>query len=292
MLISRGCRKKWPYKFVTQLLARTMERNPALNLQTETPVLGVEYTPAGEDGQPETILRTARGSVRAKKVIFATNGYTAELLPQYKGILTPYKGTAAHLAPSPAKGPVFPHLSHTYNLEFGIDDRETTDYLNPRPDGGIVVGGGKWLYQDQRDLWFDTVDDSTTFDAIADAGYFEGYMQRNFRGWEDSETQVDKIWRTRLVPMTGMEGLAEPQPVRPPGRIDREVARVTRQFGVGVVGSVLSGNRLVLTLDGEPQIGDAPYKHVGPHWESLDPGNPVSLVSQKTPDFDDRVAGA
>lgn len=105
-------------------------------------------------------------------------------------------------------------------------------------------------------------------------------------------TQVDKIWRTRLVPMTGMEGLVEPQPVRPPGRIDREVARVTRQFGVGVVGSVLSGNRLVLTLDGEPQIGDAPYKHVGPHWESLDPGNPVSLVRQKTPDFDDRVAGA
>lgn len=105
-------------------------------------------------------------------------------------------------------------------------------------------------------------------------------------------TQVDKIWRTRLVPMTGMEGLVEPQPVRPPGRIDREVARVTRQFGVGVVGTVLSGNRLVLTLDGEPQIGDAPYKHVGAHWESLDPGNPVSLVRQKTPDFDDRVADA
>ena len=105
-------------------------------------------------------------------------------------------------------------------------------------------------------------------------------------------TQVDKIWRTRLVPMSGVAGLAEPQPVRPRGRIDREVARVTRQFGVGVVGSVLSGNRLVLTLDGEPQIGDAPYRRVGTHWESLDPGNPVSLVRQKTSDFDDRVAGA
>ncbi|WJZ00177.1 Dephospho-CoA kinase [Corynebacterium hansenii] len=105
-------------------------------------------------------------------------------------------------------------------------------------------------------------------------------------------TQVDKIWRTRLVPMSGVAGLAEPQPVRPSGRIDREVARVTRQFGVGVVGSVLSGNRLVLTVDGEPEIGDAPWRRVGTHWESLDPGNPVTLVRQKTPDFDERVADA
>ncbi|KAI0400814.1 FAD dependent oxidoreductase superfamily protein [Xylaria palmicola] len=184
----------WPYKFVTQLLARTMERNPALNLQTETPVVGIEYSEKSEDGSPETVIHTPRGSVRAKKVVFATNGYTAGLLPQYKGIIKPYKGTAAHLVPSPAKGPVFPHLSHTYNLEFGLDDRETVDYLNPRPDGGIVVGGGKWLFEKDRHLWNDTVDDSTTFEAITEAKYFEGYMQRNFRGWEDSGTEVDKVW--------------------------------------------------------------------------------------------------
>ncbi|KAK5635692.1 hypothetical protein RRF57_011404 [Xylaria bambusicola] len=175
----------WPYKFVTQLLARAMERNPALNLQTETPVFDVEYVEKSEDGQPETIIRTSRGSVRAKKVVFATNAYTVGLLPQYKNVITPYKGTASHLAPSPDKGPVFPHLSHTYNLEFGLNDRETVDYLNPRPDGGIVVGGGKWLYEKDHDLWHDTVDDSTTIDAIAREKYFEGYMQRNFRGWED-----------------------------------------------------------------------------------------------------------
>ncbi|KAI1424965.1 FAD dependent oxidoreductase [Xylaria sp. FL1777] len=184
----------WPYKFVTQLLARTMERNPALNLQTETPVLDVDYIEKGEDGSPETIIRTPRGSVLAKKVVFATNAYTAGLLPQYKGIITPYKGTASHLAPSPIKGPVFPHLSHTYNLEFGLNDRETVDYLNPRPDGGIVVGGGKWLFEKERDVWHNNIDDSTMFDAITDAKYFEGYMQRNFKGWEDSGTEVDRIW--------------------------------------------------------------------------------------------------
>ncbi|KAI8629838.1 FAD dependent oxidoreductase superfamily protein [Xylariaceae sp. FL1651] len=184
----------WPYKFVTQLLARAMERNPALNLQTGTPVLEVEYVEKGEDGSPESIAHTPRGSVRAKKIVFATNGYTAGLLPDYKGVITPYKGTAAHLAPPFSKRPVFPHLSHTYNLEYGLNEFETVDYLNPRPDGGIVVGGGKWLFERHRDLWHNTVDDSTLFDAISDAKYFEGYMQRNFRGWEDSGTKVDMIW--------------------------------------------------------------------------------------------------
>ncbi|GAP88120.1 putative FAD dependent oxidoreductase [Rosellinia necatrix] len=184
----------WPYKFVTQLIARTMDRNPALNLQTETPVLGVEYIDNGESGSPETMIHTHRGSIRAKKVVFATNGYTAGLLPQYDGVITPYKGTAAHLAPSCTKGPVFPHLSHTYNLEFGLDDRETVDYLNPRPDGGIVVGGGRWVFEKDSDLWHNNIDDSTTFNAITDTKYFERYMQRNFRGWEESGTEVDKIW--------------------------------------------------------------------------------------------------
>lgn len=105
-------------------------------------------------------------------------------------------------------------------------------------------------------------------------------------------TQVDKVWRTRLMPMSGNVGLAEPQPVHAQGRIDRERARVTRQFGVDVVGAVISGKRLVLTIDGEPDIGDAPWRRVGAHWESMDPGNPVTLVRQRTPGIDRRIAHA
>ncbi|CAJ2512824.1 Uu.00g009430.m01.CDS01 [Anthostomella pinea] len=188
----------WPYKFVTQLLAKAMERYPRLNLQTETAVLGVESSGDGDDGG--SVVETSRGSIRARKVVFATNAYTAGLLPQYKGVITPYKGTAAHLAPPAEKGPVYPHLSHTYNLEYGLDiEGETVDYLNPRPDGGIVVGGGKYLYEAQRELWWDTVDDSTLLNPIVKGKYFEGYMQRNFRGWEDSGTVADRIW-------TGIQG--------------------------------------------------------------------------------------
>ncbi|KUI55502.1 putative oxidoreductase OrdL [Cytospora mali] len=187
----------WPYKFVTGLLERSIARNDRLNLQTETPVLSVQTT---EDGS--SVVHTARGSVRGKKVIFATNAYTAALLPEYHGIITPYKGTAAHLAAGGGEEPVFPHLSHTYNIEFGLEqarDLETVDYLNPRPDGGIVVGGGKWLYERQRELWYNTVDDSTNIEPVIAAKYFDGYMQRNFKGWQESGTEVDKIW-------TGIQG--------------------------------------------------------------------------------------
>lgn len=188
----------WPYKFVTVLLERAMVRNEGLNVQTETPVRRLE-TLGGDGGDNDddgtTLVHTERGIVKAKKVIFATNAYTAALVPEYRGVITPYKGTAAHLAPEKGTEKVFPHLSHTYNLEFGIDPvLETVDYLNPRPDGGIVVGGAKWLYEKQRELWYDNVDDSTLLEPVIDAGYFDGYMQRNFKGWQDSGSKAERIW--------------------------------------------------------------------------------------------------
>ncbi|KAH7036807.1 FAD dependent oxidoreductase [Macrophomina phaseolina] len=187
----------WPYRLVMGLLGRVVARwgPERVNVQMETPVARVER--AGEDGW--CAVRTARGVVRARKVVFATNAYTAGLVGRYHGVITPYKGTAAHLAASEGREPVFPHLSHTYNLEFGIDRLERVDYLNPRPDGGIVVGGGKWLYEEQRELWDNTVDDATLIKPVMDAKYFEGYMQRNFRGWEDSGTKAERVW-------TGIQG--------------------------------------------------------------------------------------
>ncbi|KAK8087830.1 hypothetical protein PG997_002791 [Apiospora hydei] len=183
----------WPYKLLTQLLEKAMERNPRLNLQTETPVLSVEAVDEGKSG---TVIYTDRGSIRAKKVVFATNAYTAGLLPQYQGVINPYRGTASHLAPPKDAEQVFPHLSHTYNIEYGLQYpvTSTVDYLNPRPDGGIVMGGGRWLFQEPRGLWQNNIDDSVLIEPVLDASYFEGYMQRVFRGWESSGTELDKVW--------------------------------------------------------------------------------------------------
>lgn len=92
--------------------------------------------------------------------------------------------------------------------------------------------------------------------------------------------QVDDLYHLRLVPFLNGVRVMEPRPVRQQGRIAREVGRVERQLGVRVKGSVLSGERLVLTVDGVPNIGGAPWRKAGRHWESMDPGNPVTLVPQ------------
>jgi hypothetical protein len=57
------------------------------------------------------------------------------------------------------------------------------DYLIPRADGSIVVGGGRSDYFRQLNEWYDNADDSKLIEPAKD--YFDGYMQRHFNGWED-----------------------------------------------------------------------------------------------------------
>ena len=195
----------WPYKFVSQLLARLIERQ-AVNLQIETTVQSVST-----DTEGWNILQTSRGTLRAKKLVFATNGYTSGILPEYEGIIVPYRGTASHIAP---KSPISPHLSHTYNIRYRAD---RVDYLNPRPDGGIVVGGAKWTFADDRKKWYNNWDDSTLLPEARP--HFESLMQTHFKGWEGSGAHVDYLW-------TGIMGLTPdglPHIGRVPGSKNRYI---------------------------------------------------------------------
>lgn len=176
----------WPYKFVSQLLAKLME-DKLVNLQTRTPVTTIQH----ESGY--SVLQTDQGALKARKVVFATNAYTGGLCDVYNGKIIPYKGTAVHIVP---RVPVSPHLSHTYNISYAPEGLGV-DYLNPRPDGGIVVGGGKWTYSQDRSSWFDTWDDSTLLPSVRP--HFSSLMQRHFKGWEDSGAEINRIW-------TGIQG--------------------------------------------------------------------------------------
>ena len=53
-----------------------------VNLQTHTPVSAVSSTP---DSEGYAAVKTERGILRAKKVVYATNAYTAALLPDFEG---------------------------------------------------------------------------------------------------------------------------------------------------------------------------------------------------------------
>ncbi|KAJ5201898.1 uncharacterized protein N7498_006561 [Penicillium cinerascens] len=171
----------WPYKLFTELLSKVLELGG--QLYTETCVTEVK-----EDAGQAT-LTTSRGTLIAKKTIFATNAYTAALLPQYESIITPLKGQNSHLSPAPSFTPPNP-LANTYNLHF---DSHYADYLVPRPDGTIILGGAKWTYEHDRKIWWNNVDDTTLIND-ATTEHFDSVIADHFSGWENARAHHDMVW--------------------------------------------------------------------------------------------------
>ncbi|KAK5046603.1 hypothetical protein LTR84_007364 [Exophiala bonariae] len=170
----------WPYKLVTHLLHRCLERGA--NLQTYTPVLSVSNA---DDGR--WTLETPRGKITAKKVIVATNGYN--LLPELADKITPAKGVACRIAIPPDSAKPAPHLNNSYSIRYGLGEY---DYLIARTDGSIIVGGAKQAVLKQESYWHNNADDSSLVPGAEK--YFDNYMQRTFHGWEDSGARVTDIW--------------------------------------------------------------------------------------------------
>lgn len=77
----------WPYKLVMHLLQGVVARGA--NLQTHTPVTHLSEMPLA-DGRWEAT--TPRGPIRARKVLLATNAYTAGLAPQFARHIVPVRG--------------------------------------------------------------------------------------------------------------------------------------------------------------------------------------------------------
>lgn len=175
----------WPYKFVTGLLARLIQRT-SINVQTNTRVTSVSTT---EDGY--STITSPRGSIRARKVVFASNGYTSGIAPAFENKIVPIKITCSHIKVPKSTPHPPPHLSHTYGLNF--DGPAFRDYLIPRPDGSIICGGAKSTYiNENKDIWFNNFDDSTLIEQARP--HFETVMQDNFLGWEGSDAAVDYLW--------------------------------------------------------------------------------------------------
>jgi glycine/D-amino acid oxidase-like deaminating enzyme len=170
----------WPRKMVMQLLERVVQRG--LLLYTHTPVLECV-----RDSEGLWVVKTRRGAVRARKVVFCTNAYTGALLPQYQEKIVPVRGVCCRI--TTPKGMKAPHLPCTYSLRF---DATQYDYLIPRLDGSIVVGGARAIFWHERDSWYGNSNDG---ELVKDGEkYFEGYMQKYFHGWDDSGASLDTIW--------------------------------------------------------------------------------------------------
>lgn len=171
----------WPYKLVHHMFSKAIRRG--VNLQTETTVTQIPNKP---DSEGVWSLQTNRGVIRTKKVIVATNAYTPALLPEYKERIIPYKAICCRIECPKGRAPL---LANTYALRFADWD---FDYLIPRPDGSIIVGGARSRYLHDKAAWYGNTDDSTLVGQAKD--YFDGYMQRHFKGWEHSGAHVSHIW--------------------------------------------------------------------------------------------------
>ncbi|KAG9243253.1 FAD dependent oxidoreductase-like protein superfamily [Calycina marina] len=171
----------FPYKFIMHLLDSALNTGH-VNLQTHTPVIGISKAPDGT-----LVVKTERGFIHTKKVIHANNGYVAGLLPEYKHSIIPCKGICSHITVPEEK--VAPLLTNSYII---ATTDNGMDYLIPRPDGSIIVGGASHMFRADKHQWYNNTDDSILIEAVKD--YYDGYMQRTFQGWEDSGAKVKELW--------------------------------------------------------------------------------------------------
>lgn len=165
-----------------------------MNLQTHTPVSSISKLQALGSAHHWQV-NTSRGSVAAGVVVMATNAYTSALAPQYQGKIVPVRGTCSRITVPP--GTLAPRLTKTYTLRWGGWDY---DYLIPRGDGSIVVGGARSAFIHDLDNWYNVSDDSRVLESAV--RYFDGYMQRNFVGWEDSHAYTDRVWTGSAFPLS------------------------------------------------------------------------------------------
>ncbi|TDZ34528.1 putative oxidoreductase OrdL [Colletotrichum spinosum] len=179
--ISYSAGHMFPYKLVLELLGKAL--GAGVNLQTHTPVTSVAGSP---DEEGYLTLTTPRGLIRAGKVVYATNGYTSSVLPEFAEKIIPVRGICSHIHPGKAPAPLLPH---SYMIRWS-DSRY--EYLIPRLDGSIVVGGARSEFYHDLPEWYHNVDDDGLIESAKT--YFDGYMQRVFRGWEDSGAYTSKVW--------------------------------------------------------------------------------------------------
>ncbi|KAM3077253.1 hypothetical protein ACMFMG_003283 [Clarireedia jacksonii] len=213
------------YKLVTQLLASILKNNGSVNLHTNTPV--VSLSPNSSGGQ---LVETLRGTIRAGKIVHATNAYVSNLLPEYNANVIPCKGICCHI--TLPQNTTLPPIKYSYIIR---DKENVLDYLIPRADGSIIVGGASKNFRPFKDQWYDSVNDDTLIKAVE--SYYDGYMQRTFKGWENSGAKVESIW----TGIMGYSSDSNPHVGSIPNRNDQFVIAGFNGHGMPVIWLVAKG---------------------------------------------------
>lgn len=129
----------WPYRLLTAVLAEMLtDFAGRFTIETHTPVLSIDHDPGDERDYPY-IVRTSRGSVRARHIVHCTNGHAATLIPGLVGKLYPLRGTMS----TQRLGPSFPR----------VGDKLSWSYMTPAtydPHSGQAALGLYYAQQSAR----------------------------------------------------------------------------------------------------------------------------------------------
>ncbi|KAI1380455.1 FAD dependent oxidoreductase [Hypoxylon crocopeplum] len=227
------------YKLVIGVLKLCLAKG--LNLQTNTPALSLEKLESGG-----WKVETPRGSIHARKIVLATNGYTARLWKKFQGIIVPLRGHVTAQRPGlnmPTQG-----LPSTYSFIY----EKGYDYMIQRPkgtqfEGDIVIGGALVRAPEDGLEEYGTTDD-TAFDDVILHSLQESlpkYFGDNW-GADDPEGRIRKAW-------TGIMGYSPdgfPLVGEMPGEKDLWVSSSFQ--GHGMVLCWMCGRALVAMMDGRP----------------------------------------
>lgn len=138
--LTEGAGQLWPYKLVSFILEKLI-KDGFLNFQTTTPVERIESI-TDSNGYRQA-LHTSRGTIKAKTLILATNGYTSHLLPEFSDLIVPTRGEMSALLPP--KGST--RLPNSYGFVGAAgQNAHHDDYLIQRPFEGVPNAAGHLMF--------------------------------------------------------------------------------------------------------------------------------------------------
>lgn len=141
----------WPYRLITGTWNDLIERYDNLIISTHTLVSSITANnDATTAASAPYIVHTSRGSLLAKHILHATNGYTGHLNPALRGCLTGVIGHMTAQTPGSRFEPVC-RGGRSWSVIYG----NGYDYVTQRPDGEdgsageLMLGGGLFRSKDE-----------------------------------------------------------------------------------------------------------------------------------------------
>ncbi|KAF9014268.1 FAD dependent oxidoreductase-domain-containing protein [Cyathus striatus] len=215
-----------PYRLVTGILARLLRQySTRFHLYSNTPCTSVEQSSTPSMVRAPYVVKTARGDIRARHVVYATNGWTSHLLQGMRSKIVPARGDMTAQRPGQTLGKYVDietgnEADWTGGRSFVFypgDQQSRYDYLTQQPpskaptsgsgkhslpcSGELMFGGGFLQGGSQERTFFESVgvsDDSSWNFSIA--SYLSGALGLYFEpGWgreriEETEDVDGRKW--------------------------------------------------------------------------------------------------